>query len=131
MVAGKGATHSGNFVDASPFNGMTVDELQTELKKYGLSKRGTERFYCPTTGMPIKSVLFTGVIYYQRLKHMVSDKIHVRSRGPRSALTLQPIGGRGKGGGLRIGEMEKDCMNAHGYVPVSYTHLTLPTTPYV
>lgn len=113
MVAGKTAALSGEFVDASPFNRMTVDELQTELGRYGLSKRGTERFYCPTTGMPIKSVLFTGVIYYQRLKHMVSDKIHVRSRGPRSALTKQPIGGRNKGGGLRVGEMEKDCMNSH------------------
>lgn len=112
-LAGKGACMSGNMVDASPFGNITVEELAKELKSYGLHPHGNEQLYCPYTGKPIRARIFMGCIYYQRLKHMVNDKIHARSRGKRDATTGQPNGGRQNGGALKVGEMEKDAMNAH------------------
>jgi len=113
-IAGKGAAMSGNLVDASPFGDLTVDDLAAELKSYGLHPHGNEQMYCPYTGRPIKAKIFMGCVYYQRLKHMVNDKIHARGRGRRNATTGQPNEGRKRGGGQRVGEMEKDAFNAHG-----------------
>ena len=104
----------GKFVDGTPFNNYDVKDLPNILKKLGYSPYGTEKMYCGITGKEIETQIFIGPTYYSRLKHMVLDKVHSRARGPRQALTRQPLEGRARDGGLKIGEMEKDSMIAHG-----------------
>lgn len=113
-LAGKAAAMGGKFVDASPFTGLTIEDIAQELQSHGFQKHGNETLYSGYTGEPIEAKIFMGPIYYQRLKHMVDDKIHARGRGRRNALTGQPNEGRKHGGGLRVGEMEKDSFNSHG-----------------
>ena len=113
-LAGKTAALSGKFVDASPFTGLMIEDIAKELKTYGFQSHGNETLYSGYTGEPLQAKVFMGPIYYQRLKHMVDDKIHARGRGRMNALTGQPNEGRKNGGGLRVGEMEKDSFNSHG-----------------
>jgi DNA-directed RNA polymerase II subunit RPB2 len=113
-ISSKIGAVEGKFMDGTPFNNYNVRDLPNILKKLGYSPYGTETMYCGITGKKIEAEIFIGPTYYMRLKHMVLDKVHARSRGPRQALTRQPLEGRSKGGGLRIGEMEKDSMIAHG-----------------
>merc|ERR1712217_67790 len=100
--------------DATPFTGFKVNEISKDLHKLGYHKHGCEVMYNGHTGKPLKNMIFIGPTYYQRLKHMVVDKIHSRARGGRHDLTRQPTEGRAKGGGLRFGEMERDCLISHG-----------------
>jgi DNA-directed RNA polymerase II subunit RPB2 len=102
------------FMDGTPFNNYNISDLPNLMKNLGYSPYGTETLYCGMTGKKMKAQIFIGPTYYMRLKHMTLDKVHARSRGPRQALTRQPPDGRAKGGGLRIGEMERDAMIAHG-----------------
>ena len=113
-IAGKGACLKGELVDASPFTGLTVDQLCDQLHKWGFQKHGNEQLYSGFTGKPYKAKIFMGPVFYQRLKHMVGEKIHGRAKGRRNQLTKQPNEGRSHGGGLRVGEMEKDCFNSYG-----------------
>ena len=113
-VASKVAAIKGEFVDGTPFNNYDVTQLPEILEKLGYQPHGTETMYCGITGKKMKSEIFIGPTYYMRLKHMVLDKVHSRSIGPRQALTRQPLEGRSRDGGLKIGEMEKDAMVAHG-----------------
>eukprot|EP01136_Pigoraptor_vietnamica_P036390 Opistho-1_new@102903 len=111
----KVATMSGKVGDTSPFNSdVTVERISELLKGYGYHLRGNEVMYNGHTGRKINTQIFLGPTYYQRLKHMVDDKIHARARGPLTMLTRQPVEGRSRDGGLRFGEMERDCMIAHG-----------------
>ncbi|CAI7766871.1 unnamed protein product [Closterium sp. NIES-53] len=110
----KVAAHMGKEGDATPFTDVTVDNLSRTLHKCGYQMRGFERMYNGHTGRPLQAMIFLGPTYYQRLKHMVDDKIHSRGRGPVQILTRQPAEGRSRDGGLRFGEMERDCMIAHG-----------------
>jgi len=101
--------------DGSPFTDVSVDGLSKMLRDdLGLEPHTNEVMYCGTTGKQMKTSIFMGPIFYQRLKHMVEDKIHSRSSGPLVMLTRQPAEGRARDGGLRFGEMERDCMVAHG-----------------
>jgi len=110
----KVATLSGQEGDATPFTELTVEAVSSILRGLGYQSRGLEVMYNGHTGQKLKAQVFLGPTYYQRLKHMVDDKIHSRARGPVQILTRQPVEGRSRDGGLRFGEMERDCMISHG-----------------
>jgi DNA-directed RNA polymerase III subunit RPC2 len=96
------------------FRSHPVEEMSEVLLKHGFSWEGKDYFTSGLTGEPLEAYIFNGPIYYQRLKHMVQDKMHSRSTGPRAILTRQPTEGRSRDGGLRLGEMERDCLIAYG-----------------
>ena len=100
--------------DATPFTDVTVDVISRHLHELGYQKYGNETVYNGFTGRKLDMLIFFGPTYYQRLKHMVDDKIFSRARGPVQILTRQPTEGRARSGGLRFGEMERDCMISHG-----------------
>lgn len=113
-LASKVACFQGKEGDATPFQDVTVEHISNDLHSLGYQKRGNEVMYNGWTGKRLDTRIFLGPTYYQRLKHMVDDKIHARSRGPLQILTRQPTEGRSRHGGLRFGEMERDCMVSHG-----------------
>ncbi|PSC76790.1 DNA-directed RNA polymerase I subunit 2 isoform X1 [Micractinium conductrix] len=120
-LTGKAGALTGQFVDASPFQssdaGEKVDqpeEFGQLLEQAGFTRNGGEVMISGVTGEPFPVDIYIGVVYYQRLRHMVSDKFQVRSTGPINPLTRQPIKGRKFGGGIRFGEMERDSLLAHG-----------------
>ncbi|KAI9290813.1 DNA-directed RNA polymerase II subunit RPB2 [Neoconidiobolus thromboides FSU 785] len=113
-LMGKVATLSGSEGDATPFTEVTVEGISKTLEAHGYQKRGFEVMYSGMTGQKLTAQVYLGPTYYQRLKHMVDDKIHSRARGPVQILTRQPVEGRSRDGGLRFGEMERDCMISHG-----------------
>jgi DNA-directed RNA polymerase II subunit RPB2 len=100
--------------DSTPFTSVTVDNISRALHDCGYQSRGWEVMYNGHTGRQLKALIFLNPTYYQRLKHMVDDKIHSRGRGPVQILTRQPTEGRARDGGLRFGEMERDCIISHG-----------------
>lgn len=104
----------GVYGDATPFTGVNLDEMNDQLVQAGFEEWGTEIMYNGMTGQKMNTKIFIGPTYYQRLKQMVGDKAHSRARGPTQLLTRQPPEGRSRDGGLRIGEMERDAMCAHG-----------------
>ncbi|KAI0155403.1 DNA-dependent RNA polymerase II beta subunit [Hypoxylon sp. FL1284] len=110
----KVSTLKGMEGDATPFTDVTVDSVSNLLREHGYHSRGFEVMYHGHTGRKLRSQVFFGPTYYQRLRHMVDDKIHARARGPVQIMTRQPVEGRARDGGLRFGEMERDCMIAHG-----------------
>jgi DNA-directed RNA polymerase II subunit RPB2 len=113
---GKVGVTKGNAIDCTPFinKGPKHEIIGNMLNHYGFHSTGNELLYNGLTGEQIESVFFMGPTYYTRLKHMTQDKINHRAGGPRDALTRQTNHGRSKNGGLRIGDMERDCVIAHG-----------------
>jgi DNA-directed RNA polymerase II subunit RPB2 len=113
-LLGKVCCLEGEDGDGTPFNSTRVEDISDRLAKRGFESRGNETLYNGITGVPFETTIFVGPTSYQKLRHCVTDKVHARSRGPRQLITRQPVEGRSRGGGLRIGEMERDCMLAHG-----------------
>jgi DNA-directed RNA polymerase II subunit RPB2 len=85
-----------------------------EVHRHGYQKYGNEVMFNPYSGKKLENLIFIGPIYYQRLRHLVDDKMYARPRGPVVAITRQPTHGRSRAGGLRFGEMERDCIISHG-----------------
>ena len=129
-VASKLAALLGVRIDATAFSHKPVDVICDMLRKAGFSEDGREVMYHPHTGKRLKGRVFIGPTFYQRLKHMVEDKIHARARGKVVGLTRQPVDGRANGGGLRWGEMERDCGVAHGASAVLHERMMLSSDAY-
>ena len=113
-VLGKTLLSLGLFGDGTSFGDFEVKDICKELLKVGYEAHGNELLYNGLTGEQAECSVFMGPVFYQRLKHMVNDKTHSRSIGPMVNLTRQPAEGRSRDGGLRFGEMERDCMVSHG-----------------
>ena len=113
-ILGKACTILGYEGDGTGFNNTSVNDVVNILQSAGYEGMGNEVLYSGITGEQLKTKIFMGPTYYQKLKHMSTDKIHSRAGGPIVSMTRQPAEGRSSHGGLRFGEMERDCMIAHG-----------------
>ena len=113
-LLGKALLDLGLFGDGTSFGEQSIDGICKILQKLGMERTGNEILYNGMTGEQCETSIFMGPAFYQRLKHMVNDKAHSRSFGPMVVLTRQPAEGRSRDGGLRFGEMERDCMISHG-----------------
>tara|TARA_B100000683_G_C12273610_1_gene466833 strand:- start:149 stop:751 length:603 start_codon:yes stop_codon:yes gene_type:complete len=113
-LLGKVLLELGLFGDGTSFTDLSLDTIRNELIRNHYNSNGDEIMYNGITGEQISMPIFIGPTFYQRLKHMVNDKCHSRNIGPMVSLTRQPAEGRSRDGGLRFGEMERDCMISHG-----------------
>ena len=114
LVAGKAGILDNEIKFGTAFGGTSIKEMTDSLFNHGYNFHGKEIMISGTTGQVLSAYIFLGPVYYQKLKHMVLDKIHGRSKGPRAVLTRQPTEGRAQDGGLRLGEMERDCLIGYG-----------------
>ncbi|KAJ4779813.1 DNA-directed RNA polymerase subunit beta [Rhynchospora pubera] len=135
LLGGKAGVSWGRFHYGSAFgepsgNADKVEDISNALIGRGFSYNGKDFLYSGILGIPLQAYIFMGPIYYQKLKHMVLDKMHARAKGPRVLLTRQPTEGRSRDGGLRLGEMERDCLIAYGASMLIFERLMLSSDPY-
>ncbi|KAJ3211685.1 DNA-directed RNA polymerase III core subunit ret1 [Entophlyctis luteolus] len=114
LLAGKAGVVKGELQYGTCFGGSKVEDMSRILVENGFNYSGKDFMTSGITGEPLQAYIFFGPVYYQKLKHMVMDKMHARASGPRANLTRQPTEGRSRDGGLRVGEMERDCLIGHG-----------------
>jgi len=114
LLGGKAGVLKGKFHYGTAFGGSKVQDIRDELVEKGYNYQGKDTLTSGITGESLQAYIYHGPVYYQKLKHMVLDKMHGRSTGPRAVLTRQPTEGRSRDGGLRLGEMERDCLIAYG-----------------
>jgi DNA-directed RNA polymerase II subunit RPB2 len=113
-IFGKIGVRKGTLGDGTPYSHLKVEDLKKHMLELGMHPYGNEILYNGQTGEMMEAEIFMGPTFYQRLKHMVIDKTHSRGKGPIVSLTRQPCEGRSRDGGLRVGEMERDCLLSHG-----------------
>ncbi|XP_010536382.1 PREDICTED: DNA-directed RNA polymerase III subunit 2 [Tarenaya hassleriana] len=135
LLGGKAGVSCGRFHYGSAFGEPSghadkVENISETLVKHGFSYSGKDLIYSGITGCPLQAYIFMGPIYYQKLKHMVLDKMHARGSGPRVMMTRQPTEGRARNGGLRVGEMERDCLIAYGASMLIYERLMVSSDPF-
>ncbi|XP_048258371.1 DNA-directed RNA polymerase III subunit RPC2-like [Haliotis cracherodii] len=114
LLGGKAGVLEGKFHYGTAFGGDKVTDLSEVLVDHGFNYLGKDYVTSGITGEPLTAYIYFGPVYYQKLKHMVMDKMHARAKGPRAVLTRQPTEGRSRDGGLRLGEMERDCLIGYG-----------------
>lgn len=135
LLGSKAGVSCGKFHYGSAFGEPSghadkVEDISETLVKHGFCYNGKDFLYSGITGTPLQAYIFMGPIYYQKLKHMVLDKMHARGMGPRQLITRQPTEGRSRNGGLRVGEMERDCLIAYGTSNLIYERLMISSDPF-
>ncbi|GLT95236.1 hypothetical protein SLE2022_129300 [Rubroshorea leprosula] len=135
LLGGKAGVSCGRFHYGSAFGEPSghadrVEAISETLVRHGFSYNAKDFIYSGITGCPLQAYIFMGPIYYQKLKHMVLDKMHARGSGPRVMLTRQPTEGRARNGGLRVGEMERDCLIAYGASMLIFERLMISSDPF-
>lgn len=135
LLGSKAGVSCGRFHYGSAFGEPSghadkVEAISETLVNHGFSYNGKDFIYSGITGEPLQAYIFMGPIYYQKLKHMVLDKMNARGNGPRVLLTRQPTEGRSRSGGLRVGEMERDCLIAYGASMLIYERLMISSDPF-
>ncbi|CAN8267479.1 unnamed protein product, partial [Cochlearia groenlandica] len=125
-----GRYHYGSAFGEESGHAHKVADISATLVEKGFSYMGKDLLYSGISGEPLQTYVFMGPIYYQKLKHMVLDKMHARGSGPRVMMTRQPTEGKSKNGGLRVGEMERDCLIAYGASMLIYERLMVSSDPF-